>query len=674
MTGHRITVSALRAGVAGVALALAASATAWADPGPSIVYVSMGSNEGVASGGHSGIRLGGLVFHFERQTGGLLRMRREDFESVRHRYSALENRTMVVRSVSVSPDTYRLIHEEFTLRYAVQEQHVRAHDLLRADRHLLEATLAARTGARSPGPVVLEGVGLFFDQVELPGIAAGGADRAGADLVSPALDGFRRRVAAALGEGFLAGARTRIARDLDALRPDPDDAPLRPIAADRPPAASYALSQRYRDGVTLLAALAVVEGARPLRDGSLVGAGGMGPRLDGGDLELIDRLAVAQEASLLRLLRSARPDRGFPLLVGMARLVALDESRRSGRWQFVDSLPANVTVIRGARLARYPDLAHGLLAEARDDFEAARATLRAPGDAGGRFPEGDWAALEAAGGHFQRVLGSVHERRDLPFAGAAPLPSRSAVLRQPRLAALGTDELRASLGAARRREEWHAEALERLYGYEVFTKNCVTEIFDTIDAAFARAVTEAATRDGVSLSRAELEERVAEESVRRLGGHVEGAPNFLPAAAAIAVERAWRVDERVEIPSHRRSMLARMYEQQNFLRVFLRESNTLTSTLYRWTQDDSTFLFFTDDALVPRPLFGALNLVTGLIAAAAGLVRIPIDGGDLTVSGLKGAFFSLPELAFLNIRKGSFEHVGRSRPAAIAARRHAAQP
>jgi hypothetical protein len=38
------------------------------------------------------------------------------------------------------------------------------------------------------------------------------------------------------------------------------------------------------------------------------------------------------------------------------------------------------------------------------------------------------------------------------------------------------------------------------------------------------------------------------------------------------------------------------------------------------------------------------------------------DVRDLLVSGLKGVFFSLLELAFFNIRKGSFEHVGRPRP------------
>jgi len=54
---------------------------------------------------------------------------------------------------------------------------------------------------------------------------------------------------------------------------------------------------------------------------------------------------------------------------------------------------------------------------------------------------------------------------------------------------------------------------------------------------------------------------------------------------------------------------------------------------------------------------------------------LPLDRGELLTSGLKGAFFSLPELAFFNIRKGSFPDFERrpveqptalSGPAAVA--------
>jgi hypothetical protein len=89
--------------------------------------------------------------------------------------------------------------------------------------------------------------------------------------------------------------------------------------------------------------------------------------------------------------------------------------------------------------------------------------------------------------------------------------------------------------------------------------------------------------------------------------------------------------------------------------VFLRESNVVTSTLYRVEPRDSIFLFFTDDLVAPRPLFGAANLLTGLAASAVGLTMLPVDGGETFWAGLRGAMFSLPELVFQNIRKGSFE-------------------
>jgi len=101
--------------------------------------------------------------------------------------------------------------------------------------------------------------------------------------------------------------------------------------------------------------------------------------------------------------------------------------------------------------------------------------------------------------------------------------------------------------------------------------------------------------------------------------------------------------------------------------VALRESNTLTSTVYESNRQDSFFLFFTD-ALPVRPLLGAANLAAGLGASAAGLALLPFDGGYALLSGVKGALFSLPELAFVNLRKGTFDYVERAyRPAPYAA-------
>ena len=158
----------------------------------------------------------------------------------------------------------------------------------------------------------------------------------------------------------------------------------------------------------------------------------------------------------------------------------------------------------------------------------------------------------------------------------------------------------------------------------------MTEIFRTIDTALATTLS------------APDADAIRRESTRRLGGYVEVdyTFTFIPATSA----------------------LARMYRQDNKARVYLRESNTLSSTLYRRNPADSAFLFFTDDVVPPiRPLLGAVNIVAALGVSAAGLFALPVDGGDLLRAGLRGVLFSLPELVFFNIRKGSLMFAPRPR-------------
>ena len=103
----------------------------------------------------------------------------------------------------------------------------------------------------------------------------------------------------------------------------------------------------------------------------------------------------------------------------------------------------------------------------------------------------------------------------------------------------------------------------------------------------------------------------------------------------------------------RRLYTAEQYRQQGSLAVLLRESNTLTSTGYRRSDDDSFFIFFTDGNAVVRPLFGLINLTAGLGRSVVGVAQAPFDAGHGLSAGLRGALFSLPELGFQNIRKGT---------------------
>jgi hypothetical protein len=177
--------------------------------------------------------------------------------------------------------------------------------------------------------------------------------------------------------------------------------------------------------------------------------------------------------------------------------------------------------------------------------------------------------------------------------------------------------------------------MREVFGYQLITHNCVSEIFATIDAELGR-----------------------EGSKLRLGGYIraEDSLNFIPRLSYRAVLKAYQTAEVGEVSSYRRSRLEAMYAAENDFKVYLRESNTLTSTIYRRNRRDSFFLFFTDDALPVRPLYGALNVAAGAGEMAFGLLRAPLDRGRTLWSGIKGVVFSLPELAFVNLRKGTLEY------------------
>jgi hypothetical protein len=133
----------------------------------------------------------------------------------------------------------------------------------------------------------------------------------------------------------------------------------------------------------------------------------------------------------------------------------------------------------------------------------------------------------------------------------------------------------------------------------------------------------------------------------------------VPAALGAQVERTLAVSEKQRRPSYRQRRLAEMAEVEPHRVVHLRESNTWTSTVYAGADGDGAFLFFTDGAPLLRPVLGALNLGYAVGHAAAGLLTAPWDRGRRVVEALHGVAFSLPELFFFNIRKGTYEFVPR---------------
>ncbi len=596
-------------------LGLASLATdAVAEPGRSIEYLYIEANEGGSSGGHVALGLGDEIFHFEHRSPGVLVLGLDDREPFLFRYRVLENRTIHASRIPVSAETFDLLVRRFRSRQFLQGRHLDAMEGLREDRATLEQMLS--------GAVEVEAAGLFASE-------AGPSEAPDPDLAS-----LRARMRAAYGDDGLDRRAAAVQERLAGLDPRALDLPA-PSDGDLPPAPRYSYPRRYRDAVTMLAALDVLRQARPLATGALIRNGAALDFTDA-DAEAARRLSDALGRALFRLIASDRLDAGVALMVGMARLVALAESQRQGRWVMVDAFPVAPTPSGSAPARRDIETA---LRDARDRVARTRQQIvaRAVED---EFREADFAAFEAAAnrlGELRQALADGRERRVLAPSTVPSRPGRRPVDELDRAA------LAEGLEAVRERETTYAAWFKGRWGYHLVARNCVSEIFDEMDAAFPGG---------------------AEESRARLGGRIEmrGTLNFIPAVSAAAVARAYPVTEQLELPSYRRWRKQQMSEQAHPLAVFLRESNTLTSAMYRRNADDSIFVFFTDDVVVTRPLLGAVNLAAGLVAGAVGLVTLPVDRGATLWEGLKGAVFSLPELFFQNIRKGSFWHLRRDLP------------
>lgn len=584
-----------------------ASSFAW-------VYVS--PNSGGSSGGHAAVCFAGRCFHFQQVDDARIRLRRDDFEKLDFDYRVLGNRSLDIRHVSVRPGTRARLEDAFARRLFAETIAFQSRDDRRADRLLLERLVTSHSDA-----VDLPGAGYFIAD---DGDGSTPWWPPDSQRARP-IEALRARVAARFGDDFLERRAATLRADITALAP--------PVASAS--GAAPGIATRHRELLEDLVATEVLRSAPPLRPGALVGAGPLGP----GEAATLQTFATRLQASLVNLLDSPRPDRGRPLLVGLARLLAVHASLDAGSLLVLDVLERNPPVVAADQVARHRAALDEVAGERRADLGRLRASFFA--DPGGS--EARWSLLEVAATVSVEMDRGLAAGRAIRLHRGEPLPRLGALRSdwpQPSLA--GVDIGRA-LELAREREATVAAELDARYAYHLFDRNCVTEIFHTIDAALGDANAPAASRAA-------------------LGGWVDGQAgwNFVPAAAARAVDASYASVRREHRPSRRHAAVQRMRTVEPSWQVALREGNVLTARSYRPNPDDPAFLVFSDDAGIARPLVGAINLAWGAGASVAGAALAPIDRAALLRAGVEGMLYSLPEFAFVSVRKGTYAFAPRA--------------
>jgi len=570
---------------AAVAVAAASPGGAVTAPGE-LAFVYVEGNVGGASGGHTALRFGEEAYDFEVQ-GDLLRLRREPWRFMRHRYSNLFNRPLHVASLELEPARWQQARDHLAAAWLLQQARFDETREKARDVEVAEAWLGRRAALAVPAAGLLD-----------PG-------RRG-DVAALALRG---RIEAERGAGFLAGELARVA------------------AAQRAPELA-AGPARARELAAEGEALRALAGGFGLAGDALLAP--EGEPLGAGERDVLARLVAELEGDVLELLASRRSDRGLPLLLATARRLAVLRSLGEGRLRLLDAmpaepptLPARAAVLRQAELAAQAERQRGELARARREVLGAASV-----------DEAGYSLLESLASRASEYARGAREGRPVREPAGRLVPSRARGVPVP-APEVPEEALGAALESARAAARGAQRSLRADYPYDILSRNCATELVRLLEEALGGP----------------------EGFASALGGRLrpgEGA-GFVPFVLHGQALARLRIASAERIPSFRERALAELQEREPGLLLGLRESNVVTSRVYRWRDRDTRFLLFTPEVFWRRPLYGFANLLFALPDATLGLATAPLDRGRRLRRGAYGMLYSLPELAFLNIRKGTFD-------------------
>lgn len=599
----------------------------WLGQARDFEFLYVDANEGQASGGHSAIKFDDAVFHFQHVEPGLLRLFRSDFSAFRFAYGYQENRTIAGHRITVDEAVFDSLHDAFKRRLLLQNQQFAWMKALQDDYRLL-----SDLNQPAQKHVALKALGYFVEDYRL------GQEKPVQTGQSLELAALKRNILAEYGDNFLQQKRQRVLAQLIALKPSASDtAPA--IDEDRFGPDGYSFAQHYKNQLLNLAALDILEWSLSPRAGTLLTTPIAELRLHEPAIIALTGFKQTLAMDLLKLIQSEREDWGYPLLVGMARLHALQQSIDSGQWVILDRFVNDPHDDRTVRIDA--DTLPSMRQYASNNLVRASEALATTNT----LAERDYNDLEIKAGIAVKMANAGNEQTLLlpPIDETPSLEAHADLVALP----LSGNELESHQRSSDTRFVAYKAQLQSMYAYQLLRRNCVTEIFRVIHASLDKNFALPSASGPV--------ESTAQISKRLLGGYIDAeALTVIPFAAFDRVGSQYRVQNSYRLPSYRELAIEHRYQTEADMLVDLSESNVMTSSIYRGNKNDAAFLFFTQDAVWPRPLLGTVNLSVALGQTLYGLLALPWDSGQNLQQSLKGIVVSVPELFFFNIRKGSF--------------------
>ncbi|GBF38183.1 hypothetical protein [Leptospira johnsonii] len=569
-------------------------------------FIYVDANTGQSSGGHSALRFDDTVIHFQYYPDEIFRVVRESYERFSYSYNTYSNRTSKIARVGISEKDLDKIRTGFEKLALIQFKHLKNLESIRSDVQFLKELQRPEKNIR------IRTFGYFRKEGEARSISY-----------------LKEELNSALGKGWLGKVRTQIKKDLNSAF-----AEGKFTLFSEAPSVQNGIYPFYKEGISSwflprlekLSVLEILDSGYSLDPETIFLSSGK--PLNEEERSKLISLRDSIKLSIAELIKEENSNWGHSVLVNLARFLVLEKSIEEGRPYFLVTFPESVSQITPTTWSKDKkgvEASSTLLLEASKTYREERVRSENLNEENYLTWEDlenrDWELRTglSRGISIRNTFDRLSPDLSGNFVFSFPTPEKELILE--------------FLNRSKKEEETYYENLKRFYTFKLITKNCTSEIFDSLEFI---------------LNEKEYQNVLG----KRIDPH--SSLTFIPFIAYDSITEKWKIKEETLELSHRKSALEKLYGSSPKWKTYLKESNVFSSSIYRPNPDDQMFVFFTDDTVLLRPVYGIVNLGWGIGNFALGIFTSPFDKGKRAKDGLQSAFFSLPELVFFNIRKGTF--------------------
>ncbi|MBM9577398.1 hypothetical protein JWG45_09555 [Leptospira sp. 201903070] len=571
-------------------------------------FIYVDANTGQSSGGHTGIRVGNKVYHYQFFPDDIFHLVRESYDDFAFGYNILSNRTSVLTRLDWDPKEISILESGLNRLYLVQFKHLQNWEVLRKEAKFFEEL-------KSPEKKIGLRATAYFTKEQNSKITK--------DL--------KEELESKFGKQFLSTLENRLKEnvlfpknELTNLRfpPLPEN-----ISAIKFPFFTQGPYLKIRDTLEGILLCQILREEWGLNSDLLIGDSKN--KLSEKEIELLQFFFRRQKESLLQIIEEQDPGWAFSALVALGRMQAVEESLESGFPVFLSSFPEDSPLIQKEASGDKEAVRHievetsSIVSLAREKISSLNSITEKEYQI---WEDATNRAFELQEGLAKTIpvrmySGKLIPQRENYFLISMFLPQNSKLEEYARI-------------SKERESEYHSR-LKELYQFHLLSENCTTEIVKRVQETFD----------------------LKEKSFPGEKIDPKFSPSFIPFYASHSISKRWKNSGETVFLSYRRKKLGEVLEKEPGIRTAFRESLTFTSSIYKSNREDPVFPFFTDDVFWKRPLYGMVNFTAGLGLTTAGLFSLPFDKGERLQKGFQSAFFSLPEFIFFNIRKGTFPYV-----------------